>query len=154
YWSMTEFISEAERLGRLLAETAIRGSKNQAGWVALNRVPTIERYTIAPLDHGVWSGTCGIGLFFLALYRVTGEEQDKQESLAAFARTRRLFAYDSAANAAVARTMGLGGGMGLGSIVYALVRAGSWLQESELIADACRVAELIDPGLIAADRDF
>src|SRR5262249_7063033 len=67
-WSVDTFTVEAHRIAGFLIETAIRGSRNEAAWVALNKVPTMDRYTVGPLDHGLWSGSAGIGLFLAALY--------------------------------------------------------------------------------------
>ena len=146
-WSPGAAVQEARRLGDFLLDTAIHGNHGETGWVALNHLPTIDRHTIAPLDHGLWGGTCGIGLYFAALYRISGDERHKGASLSAFLKTRRAISQRFSA-------WGIGGEKGLGGILYSLARAGEWLDDSSLIADACRAAGMIDPKLIAADSEF
>lgn len=50
------------------------------------------------------------------------------------------------------KTIGLGAAHGLGSLVYALVKIGQWLAQPSFIEQAQRVAALITPDRIAADR--
>jgi hypothetical protein len=54
--------------------------------------------------------------------------------------------------AQMARLIGIGGGTGIGSIVYGLVRAAKLLDEPALLSDASRIARLIDTEQIATDR--
>src|SRR5262249_30760901 len=48
--------------------------------------------------------------------------------------------------------MGIGGGTGMGSLVYGLVRVAGLLDEPALLSDASRIARLVDTEQIAADR--
>jgi lantibiotic modifying enzyme len=48
--------------------------------------------------------------------------------------------------------MGIGGAAGGGSLIYALLRAGEFLEEPALIAEARQLAAHLTPDLIAADR--
>src|SRR5207248_7518088 len=54
----------------------------------------------------------------------------------------------------LAKAIGIGGGSGLGSVVYALVRIGRWLGEATLIDDARRAAALITSERISADESL
>jgi lantibiotic modifying enzyme len=54
----------------------------------------------------------------------------------------------------MARSLGLGGATGLGSVVYSLSLTGELLGSEELIADAVLVAGLITPELLSADHSF
>ncbi|MDF5728674.1 MAG: hypothetical protein PUP92_11725 [Rhizonema sp. PD38] len=49
---------------------------------------------------------------------------------------------------------GMGGAVGLGSLIYALVRCSQFLGETTLMEDAKQLATLITPDLIAADRNL
>ncbi len=54
----------------------------------------------------------------------------------------------------MARSMGVGGATGLGSIVYALTLMASYLRDDSLLADAHVAAELFTDDLIAADKQL
>lgn len=49
---------------------------------------------------------------------------------------------------------GIGGGMGLGSLIYGLVTISQFLREPALVEDATEIANFITPELIAADQQF
>lgn len=54
----------------------------------------------------------------------------------------------------MARSMGVGGATGLGSVVYALAAMSKCLRDDDLLADAHVAAELVTDGLIAADKQL
>ena len=54
----------------------------------------------------------------------------------------------------MARSLGVGGATGLGSIVYALTVMSKCLRDDELLADAHVAADLFTDDLIAADKEL
>ena len=54
----------------------------------------------------------------------------------------------------MARSLGIGGATGLGSIVYALTVMAKSLHDDDLLADAHGAAELFTDDLIAADKQL
>ncbi len=138
----------AIRLGDIVDAAAIRAGDG-AAW-----------YGLVPLDHDhlqvsvlgldLMSGTTGMALFCAALARVTGEARFRDLALAATAPARAALTSD--VRRLNAKALGLGGGLGLGSIIYGLVRVGGLLDEPSLLEEARAIAGLIDAPLIEADR--
>ena len=69
----------AERLDAVLAisarldELAVRGTATDVRWLSFHTHPTSLRKYPAPMDHGLYSGIAGIGLFYLAAFKVGGQ---------------------------------------------------------------------------------
>src|SRR5438128_271660 len=69
-------------------------------------------------------------------------------------RRPRAWNARSAGAAGMARSLGIGGATGLGSIVYALAVMSKLLHDDDLLADAVAVSELFGNDLIAADKQL
>ncbi len=82
--------------------------------------------------------------------RVTGTEQSADLARAGIAYLRRQIKSRSAAR--FARSVGLGGGTGLGGIVYALTAMATILRDEALRGDAQAAADLVTDELITADK--
>jgi type 2 lantibiotic biosynthesis protein LanM len=96
------------------------------------------------------SGGAGMAMFYAALARITEEARFRDLALAAMAPARAAMTSETRWH--YAKSLGLGGGVGLGSIIYSLTRVAGWLDEPGLLEDARAVAGLVDAPLIAADR--
>ncbi len=142
------FESVAARLGALLAETAIRADGDVA-WIGMT--PLDHEHTQATvLGSDLYAGRMGVAVFLAALADQSGCARSRALAVATIDALRRSLTSAHARHAA--RLMGIGGGSGLGSLVYGLTRIGGWLDEPGLLDDARRVAGLIDDDLIATDR--
>ena len=98
------------------------------------------------IDDSLELGAAGIALFGAALARVSPTDD------------ARRFAGEVAGGVA-ARVMagaadapGIGGLTGAGGLVYALTRAGGWLDDPRLLDAARRAASLVTPEAVRADR--
>jgi type 2 lantibiotic biosynthesis protein LanM len=141
-------VSEAVRLGQILCESAIwRG--NRVAWYGLNPIDH-DHIQVSVIPSDLYAGMTGMALFLAALSRQTGEARFREAALAAAESARE--ALTSSLRIHVARSLGLGGAFGLGSIIYGLVRVATSLHEDRLLEDACSVAQLVDSELISADR--
>jgi lantibiotic modifying enzyme len=98
------------------------------------------------MGESLYDGRCGVALFLAALEAITGGGEYRHLALAALNPVCSLLreADDEAAGALV-RQIGIGGAFGLGSILYAAVRAGRLLQAPEIVANLGRAANLIRP---------
>lgn len=56
-----------------LEELAIKGSATDVRWLSFHLHPTTKGKYPSPMDHGLYSGIAGIGLFYLSLFKVSGE---------------------------------------------------------------------------------
>lgn len=147
----SEFREEARTIGRILIERAVRG-RQHATWVDLVSDPLIERYIPRPSGFDLYSGLSGVAFFFSALYRTFGEEVFKEYALAAIKPIRDKL--HSSARRSLISKMGIGGGTGAASIVYAFVKMADMLSEPNLIEEASRVSEIITVDKIGQDERF
>src|SRR5581483_10104755 len=143
------FVSEATRIAGEIASNAIRSGPG-AAWVGLDWLGDSEIAQLLPLGPDLYNGTSGIALFLAAHAKVSGSCSSKQLALAAMANVRKSLKGRNAAR--FARSLGIGGACGLGSIVYALAIMANCLCDEELLADAHQVAALFTDDLIAADK--
>lgn len=147
----SEFREEARTIGRILIERAVR-DRQHATWVDLVSDPLIERYIPRPSGFDLYSGLSGVALFFSALYRTFGEGVYKEYALAAIQPIREKL--QSSTRRSLISKMGIGGGNGAASIVYAFVKMADMLSEPNLIDEASRVSEIITTDKIVQDERF
>jgi type 2 lantibiotic biosynthesis protein LanM len=140
----------AIRLGRILEATAIR-SGDHIAWYGVNPIDH-DHHSVWVLDIDLFAGTTGVAVFLAALAHATGEARFRDLALAAATPARARLSSDLRAH--LARTLGIGGGIGVGSIIYGLVRMAGWLDEPNLLNDARSMTRLLDAELIAADRSL
>lgn len=142
----------ALKLADLLGAEAVFSGKD-ASWIGAVPVGGEEKVQLEVVGHDLYSGNGGIGLFFAALARLTGMPKYRQLALAALHSTRECVA-GSYTGKRLARTIGLGGGTGIGSIIYSFSRSAVLLDDGSLIEDAMHASELISDERVAADRHF
>lgn len=112
---------------------------------------------VHPIDDRLYDGRVGIGVFAAGLWSVTGD--DRYRTFARRTVTPILtelamgeFENDSTSRRSPPRP--IGGGVGLGSIVYGLTKIGQLLEDEQYVSAATHVAELIGPDRIAADNRY
>jgi type 2 lantibiotic biosynthesis protein LanM len=143
------FVAEADKIAEELTNRAIRKGP-EAAWIGSDWLGDSEVSQLVPLGPDLYNGVCGIAVFLAAHANATGHEAAGELARAGiFSLRKRLRGRNSAR---MARTLGLGGAMGLGSIIYALVVMSKCLHDTELLADAQVAAELITDDLIAGDK--
>jgi hypothetical protein len=105
----------------------------------------------APRDDGadLYAGTLGVAVFLAAYARADGRTWARNLALRAIAPARRAATQDDAGHGA-----SLGGLVGRGAQIYALVTIGRFLDESALHDEAHRLATAIAPRWIQADRSL
>jgi type 2 lantibiotic biosynthesis protein LanM len=145
------FLAEADRVADEVARHAIRRGSS-AAWIGLGWLGESEVSQLTVLGPDLYNGACGIALFFAAHAAARRRAPSAELALAAVAHLRR--SLRSRAAARFARSLGIGGATGLGSIVYALAVMAKLLGDDGLLADAHRAAELVSDDLIAADRQL
>ncbi len=151
-WSSSAAIKRAVELGDWIIEQAIVQADG-AAWLGAVAVGIDERIQLMPIGYDLYSGAGGIASFLAALYRITEQKRFRDFCLKTFAPLRHDLAQDSRART-LARTMGIGGATGLGSVVYALVLTASLAEMPQLLDDARHVAKLFTESVIASDCVF
>jgi type 2 lantibiotic biosynthesis protein LanM len=145
----TSFASEADRIAAEISEHAIRRGRS-AAWIGLDWMGDAEVFQLAPLGPDLYNGVSGIAVFLAAHAAVTRHEPSADIALAALTHLRKKLKDRNAAR--FARSLGIGGATGLGSLIYALTVAGKSLGQTELVSDAHAASALMTDALIAADK--
>jgi len=143
------FVAEASAIADELARAAIRRGPG-AAWIGLDWLGDSEVAQLVTLGPDLYNGTTGIAVFLAAQAAVSGRDASKDLAQAAIVHLRKNLKSRNAAR--IARSLGLGGGSGLGSIVYAFAVMAKCLGDAELLADAHSAAALFTDDLIAADK--
>jgi type 2 lantibiotic biosynthesis protein LanM len=143
------FVSEADRIAAELAELAIRRD-GSAAWIGLDWLGDAEVFQLVCVGPDLYSGVSGIAVFLAAHASVAGQSASAELALAAMAHVRKKLKAPNAAR--FARSLGIGGATGLGSLIYALTVMSKSLQDQALLADAHAASDLMTNDLIAADK--
>lgn len=114
------------------------------------RIRRFRSLSARPTGFDLYNGAPGLALFLAAHGSIKRCVASSQLAVAAVSGLRENLKGAGAAR--FARSLGLGGGAGIGSIVYALTVLGSLLRDQELHDDAVIAARLVTDELIAADR--
>jgi type 2 lantibiotic biosynthesis protein LanM len=143
------FASEADRIATEISEHAIRRGRS-AAWIGLDWMGDAEAFQLAPLGHDLYNGVSGIAVFLAAHAAVTRHEASAELALAALTHLRKKLKDRNAAR--FARSLGIGGATGLGSLIYALAAISKSLGQPDLLSDAHAASALMTDALIAADK--
>ena len=143
--SSEELIREAIKIGDSLVDNFIR-HQDSHNWLSLEYMPTARRYLLQPLDDSLFTGRIGVCLFLAALAKVTGDSKYKDMALAAASplnySLEKVEAY---------KKPGLGI-IGIGGIIYSLVKISNFINEPQIINKAQDLARLITSEVIAKDN--
>ncbi|MGA8967705.1 MAG: type 2 lanthipeptide synthetase LanM, partial [Pseudolabrys sp.] len=147
----TTFTAQADKIADELSRYAIRRGPG-AAWIGIDWLGDADVFQLVCLGSDLYNGASGISVFLAAHAAVTGHQDSADLARAGVARLRKNLKSRSAAR--MARSMGVGGATGLGSVVYALAVMSKCLRDDDLFTDAHVAAELITDGLIAADKQL
>jgi len=152
-----ELLDEAIEIGNSLVASAI-DTGDGCNWIDLDYMFKAKRYQLQLLDDSLFTGRAGVSLFLAALGKITGEQKFKEVALAALSPLRQsLKKAQGNRNLLQLRLDGIKLGsilglIGLGGIIYSLVKISQFLQEPDLLEDAQQAAKLITADLIALDE--
>ena len=105
--------------------------------------PNTPGFQLQSLSNNLYDGCCGVALFFAALAKVTKNKHWQDLTLKTLQPLRHQLLDPNSPVFNRLKREGIGGGTGLGSIVYSLVQISHFLREPDLIEDAIKVANLI-----------
>lgn len=145
------FTAETDAVASAISAQAVR-SRGSAAWIGLDWLGDSEIAQLVVLGPDLYNGSCGIAVFLAAHSAVTGAASSQALARSAIAGVRHHLRGRNPAR--LGRMLGLGAGLGLGSIIYALTVIGTLLDDEEIIADAHVAAELITDDLISADHQL
>jgi type 2 lantibiotic biosynthesis protein LanM len=145
------FVAEADKIADELSRYAIRRGPG-AAWIGLDWLGDSEVFQLVCLGPDLYNGVSGIAVFLAAHAAVTGRKSSGELALAGLSHLRKELRSRNAAR--MARSLGIGGATGLGSVVYALTVMSKSLHDEGLLADAQVAAGLFTDDLIAADKQL
>ena len=145
------FVAEADKIAEELFRYAIRRGPS-AAWIGLDWLGDSDVFQLVCLGPDLYNGVSGIAVFLAAHAAVTGRKSSGELALAGMSHLRKELKSRNAAR--MARSLGIGGATGLGSIVYALTVMSKSLHDEGLLADAQVTARLFTDDLIAADKQL
>lgn len=143
-------IQEAIAIAQSLINSSIEPKGSAPAWITHSYVPSLERSQLHNADHSLYSGLCGISIFFAALGFVTNEEDYLM-----YARKiidplcsrilERSFSYEDL------RQQGIGVGVGVGSSVYSFVKLNELMGSKQYLEAAQELSSYIDDEMIERD---
>jgi type 2 lantibiotic biosynthesis protein LanM len=147
-----ELLEEAQAIAAALEAKAIQDPDGSVNWIGLSYVSEAERFQLQVLNDDLYDGCCGIALFLAALSKISGAPRYRELALRALQPLRqRIRDLAPESQQRFARSTGIGGGSGVGSMIYSLVKVSQFLTDHTLVPDTQRLAGWITPQLIAAD---
>lgn len=144
-----DLVAEALRIAAEIRQTALRfdGGVN---WNTLAYHSAAQRWQWQPMSPRLYDGLGGVALFLAATQKFGGDPE-----LAGLARSALKTMTGEGGQTNYVRALldyGIGAGTGLPSVSYALIRAGEFLGEEEWLDHARRLAAMVNPEHIRADR--
>lgn len=151
--SPEQLIQKARVIATELETKALQDPDGSLNWIGLGYVAEADRFQLQVLNDSLYDGRCGIALFFAALYQVSHEPRFCNLALRVLQPLRRrMRAFDATSQQHVACLTGLGGAVGIGSLIYTLVKVGQFLSDRTLWADAQILVDWIVAELITTDK--
>jgi type 2 lantibiotic biosynthesis protein LanM len=148
-------IEEAVAIGRLLSERVIALSAERINWLGLTYIRNNERLQVSLLSPNLYDGVCGIAVFLAALSRVTGTTAFGELALRALKPVQQAIRGRGGESAGrLVEQLGLGGALGIGSVLYAFCKVGAFLNDASLLDDALQAARAISPKHVRGDAQF
>ena len=145
------FAAAADAAAATLREHAVRQGPG-AAWIGLDWLGDSDMSQLVVLGPDLYNGACGIALFLAAHATAANSNSSEILAVAAIARLREIVRGRNPMR--LARLVGIGGGLGLGSIVYSLAVIAALLNDDDVLSDARAAAALITADAISADRQL
>jgi type 2 lantibiotic biosynthesis protein LanM len=152
--SSEQFVNEAISIAQTLHHSAIVAEDGSMSWISVHYQHRTQNFSIPRIAVSLYDGHCGLALYFAALYHITQDSTWREFALLTLNPLLQGIRTQDPSIMKLAKLLGIGGGDGLGSIVYALAWINQWLQAPELVEDAQQIASWITPEKIADDRAF
>jgi type 2 lantibiotic biosynthesis protein LanM len=148
-FTLNTVIEQVTEIATLLQKRAIWAVDGTVTWISPQYNYEIQRFQLETMGYSLYQGSCGVALFLAALERVTGIGL-RHISLAALQPLQQDLLSPNFDK--IVKQVGLGGAVGIGSIIYALVRTSQFLNEPMLLESARKAASTITPDFISADE--
>ena len=149
--SVNESLEEATKLFSSIKDLAFLRYAG-AAWVGLDWVGDSEICRLGALGPDLYNGTGGVSIFCAALGKATESRCATDLAVSCLAGARKSLRDVTAAR--TVRGIGIGGGVGFGSVIYTLCVVSRLTGREDLLAEAQIAARLFSNDLIAGDNVF
>jgi type 2 lantibiotic biosynthesis protein LanM len=123
----------AQALADTLTEHAIPLESGAVTWTQPQFLLHSYRQQLQPIHYSIFNGACGIALFLAAIAKISDESKYRTLARAAVKPLCQSLREDGEV---LAGEMGIGGAVGLGSVVYALTRISRLLDDPAFLVAA------------------
>jgi len=145
-----ELLIEAKKIADEINFHKIETTDESVNWVSLNYIKKIQRFQVQPIGNNLYDGKTGIAIFLSAYEYVTKDNSFNKLVLKSLRDLRKnLNTFDDKAQNMLSQ--GLGIGIGIGSLIYSLVKISYFLKNESFIEDAKKISELITSEAIKKD---
>jgi type 2 lantibiotic biosynthesis protein LanM len=141
-----DLLSLAVECGHTILASQV-GNARHVAWLAATPVGDRGRTSFEVCNIDLYSGLSGIALFLGELYVATGESSFRLGATQCIETTRRRLGVERS-------YLGIGGGTGLGGVLYALSCLGLKLPDSSAADTASLICKMISTDEIALDQRF
>jgi type 2 lantibiotic biosynthesis protein LanM len=150
----SSLVRAAGAIAEEIANRSIRSSSDAIDWLGMSYFPRVDRFEFGLLGDNLFDGRCGVTVFLAAYARVTADQTFGDLATETLDPLRRRLRTARARSAVgFGSDLPIGGGAGLGSIIYSLAKVHQFLGDPTLLCEAGDVAALCTPRRIAGDRD-
>ena len=147
----SNFLQESEHIAEFIKSIRIE-SDQSVSWIGLEWLGDSRIAQLLPLRTDLYSGSLGIAIFLAAWGKANKSNDYINLSLKAAAYASHQLRSNNGER--LANNVGLGGSVGVGSMIYGLAVLSEITSKSNLLDDALIGSRLITPKIILADRNF
>ena len=144
-----DLINELELILDQMEDLAFQDAMS-VSWLGLDWMQNSEVGQLVPLGDDLYNGISGIALF-LAAYQHQFHDERSIRLLKKIVNALHEQIH-APSSARWARSLGIGGASGIGSIIYALLNMATLLDDDEILEDAIAASKLYTKELIDADQ--
>ena len=150
-----QFLDAARQIATDICNRSIVDRFENARWLGFSYVDHSNRFQFQPLGYSLYDGNCGIALFLSALFPITREDSFRALALKALAPLKKLLNQSNfTLTSKFAQQIGIGGGTGIGSIIYALVKISKFLGDETVLEYGVKMADFLTSERIECDRQL
>jgi lantibiotic modifying enzyme len=145
-------LAEAKAIYQQIMDWRLQTETGDFTWIALQMEPSSRKILLGPINYSLYDGVVGLGVFFAALFRVTRQEEHRQQALATVATWRRTLL--DARNPFPVHRLSLGLGNGVAGLVRGLTVMADYLEEEELRHDVRWISGSVRDAQIEQDNQL
>jgi type 2 lantibiotic biosynthesis protein LanM len=149
--SEAEIEAEAATLAHEICSKAIRAPDASVAWIGAQYAADVGQIQFRSLGYDLYDGVSGVCLFLATAADITQRDEFRGTALGALEPLRGLLATNACE---LVDSIGIGGGSGVGGVIYCLLRISQLLRTPGTLDDACVAAKLITRNRLAGDLCF